>query len=374
MSAAVHPAPTPTGTTTPELPRSFVREVTGTGKGSLLLWPALIVLAVVLARGVESNYWLQVVVNAEIMVIAAVGLYVTFGLCGQVSLGQAGFYALGGYGTGLLVTKLGWSYGVALVTGTALAAVVGLLLGIPALRLKGHYLALVTLGFGQVIALLLVNWTSLTGGATGVRSVVGPLFEDVEVVTVPDWALFVGVLAVLSVFVVHRIHHSSFGRMMRAVQDSEVAAAAMGVALSRAKVLAFTIGAGFAGLAGALNAGFVTYISPSTYDLALSVAMLAMVVVGGARSPWGAVIGAVVLTFLPELLRPVQDYYLLIYGFLLLLMVAFVPQGLWGLLRSALGAVTGRVRWRGRDTVPALTTDEPGRTADEPALTTDGER
>jgi branched-chain amino acid transport system permease protein len=327
-----------------ELPASLVRAVTGTGRASLLIWPSLVAVAVLLAFGIENNYWLQVVINAEIMVIAAVGLYVTFGLSGQVSLGQAGFYAIGGYTAALLVTELDLSFGLALIGGVVLAALVGFALGVPALRLSGHYLALVTLGFGQIVALLLLNWVSLTGGATGIRSITGPLFGTFELVTIPDWALFVGLSAVVSIFVVHRIHHSSYGRVMRAVEGSEVAAAAMGVSLSRVKVLAFTIGAAFAGLAGALNAGFITYVSPGTYNLALSVALLSMVVVGGARSPWGAVLGAVVLTFLPELLRPVQDYYLLIYGILLLLMVAFVPQGLWGLLRSLVSRLVGLVR------------------------------
>jgi len=142
---------------------------------------------------------------------------------------------------------------------------------------------------------------------------------------------------------------------MQAVRDSDVAAAAMGVSLSRVKVLAFAIGAAFAGLAGALNAGFVTYISPGTYDLALSVSMLAMVVVGGAKSPWGAVIGAVLLTFLPEVLRGVQDYYLLIYGLLLLVMVAFVPGGVWGVLRGGVQWIGELVRGRSR---PASTEGE----------------
>jgi branched-chain amino acid transport system permease protein len=317
------------------LPAALVREVTGTGGRSLVLWPVLVLLAVGVAFGIGSNYWLQVAINAEIMVIAAVGLYVTFGLNGQVSLGQAAFYAIGGYTAGLLVARLSVPFLPAMIAGVVLAALVGFALGMPALRLKGHYLALVTLGFGQVIALILINWTWLSGGANGVRDIVGPLIAGFELRTVPEWALFTGLIAVASIYIVHRIHHSSFGRVMRAVRDSEVAAAAAGVSLSRVKVLAFTTGAAFAGLAGALNAGFITYISPATYDLALSVTMLSMVVVGGARSPWGAAVGAIVLTFLPEALRPVADYYLLFYGVLVLAVVAFAPQGVWGLLRSA---------------------------------------
>lgn len=321
--------------TPPRLSPALLREVTGTSRASLILWPALIVAAVVLAFGVTDNYWLQIIVNAEIMVIAAAGLYVTFGLSGQVSLGQAGFYALGGYGTGLLISHFGMPFLFAMIAGVALAALIGLALGIPALRLKGHYLALVTLGFGQIIALILINWTWLTGGANGVRGIISPLIGSFELATVAHWAVFIGLLAVAAVYIVHRIHHSSYGRVMRAVRDNDSAAAAMGVSLPRVKVLAFTIGAAFAGLAGALNAGFVTYISPGTYTLQLSVTMLSMVVVGGAKSPWGAVAGAFLLTFLPELLRDLQDYYLLFYGALLLVMVAFVPQGIWGVAQSA---------------------------------------
>ncbi len=295
---------------------------------SWIVWPIMLVVVVTVAFGIESNYWLQVAVNAEIMVIAVIGLYVTFGLNGQVSLGHAGFYAIGAYTAGLLVASFSLEFLWAIILGTIAAAFVGLLLGIPALRLKGHYLALATIGFGQVVALILINWSWLTGGANGVRNITSPLIAGFELTTVPEWAVFIGVIAVASVFIVNRIRVSSFGRAMRAVRDSDVAAAAMGVSLPKTKVLAFTIGAAFAGLAGTLNAGFVTYISPGTYDLALSVAMLAMIVVGGASSPWGVVLGAVLLTVLPELLRPVQEYYLLAYGLLLLFMVAFVPGGI----------------------------------------------
>lgn len=301
--------------------------------GSWLVWPVLVAVALGVAFGIDNNYWLQVAVNAEIMVIAAVGLYVTFGLSGQVSLGQAGFYAIGGYVVGLLVTQLGFEFGVALVLGVILSGLVGLGIGIPSLRLRGNYLALATLGFGQVVALILVNWTWLTGGANGVRNIVAPVIAGFELKTVPDWAVFIGLIAVLSIFVVTRIRSSSFGRAMQAVRDSDVAASSMGVSLSAVKVLAFVVGAVFAGLAGALNAGFITYVSPGTYDLGLSVTILAMVVVGGASSPWGAVIGAVLLTFLPEVLRPVQEYYLLIYGVLLLVMVTVVPGGIWNFLK-----------------------------------------
>lgn len=320
---------------------------------SWLVWPALLVLVVALALGIDNNYWLQVTVNAEIMVIAAVGLYVTFGLNGQVSLGQAAFYAIGGYATGLLVTKLSLDLGIAIVLAVVVSVIFGLAIGIPALRLKGHYLALATLGFGQVVALILVNWSWLSGGALGVRDIVAPIIGGFELVTVSDWAIFIGVIMVIAIYFVQMIRVSSYGRAMQAVRDSDIAAAAMGVSLSRVKVLAFSIGAAFAGLAGALNAGFVTYISPGTYDLALSVSMLAMVVVGGAKSPWGAVIGAVLLTFLPEVLRGVQEYYLLIYGLLLLVMVAFVPGGIWGVLRGIVLRIAGLFRRR-----PATTTDE----------------
>jgi branched-chain amino acid transport system permease protein len=299
----------------------------------VLGWVALLGLAVGGALGIDDNYWLQVLISAEIMIVAAVGLYVTFGLSGQVSLGQAGFYAIGGYVSGLLVSNLQIDFGLALAAGVISAAAVGLALGFPALRLRGHFLALATLGFGQIVALILMNWTWLTGGANGVRNIIGPFF-GIELRTIPEWGVFVGIVAVLSIFIVTRIRNSSFGRSMQALRDSEIAASVMGIPVARMKVLAFVIGAAFAGLAGGLNAGFITYVSPGTYDLALSVSILAMVVVGGAASPWGAVIGAIILTFLPEVLRPVQEYYLLIYGVLLLLMVDFAPGGILGFLRS----------------------------------------
>lgn len=299
------------------------------------LWPALILVVIALSFAVDNLYWLQVLVNAFTMVIAAVGLYVTFGLSGQVSLGQAAFYAIGGYTTGLLVANLGWQMGPAIIAGTLAGAVVGVGLGVPTLRLKGHYLALATLGFGQVVAMILFNWTWLTGGATGVRGIVAPLFGTFELVTVREWAIFVGIIAVVATFIVHRLRYSTFGRAMQAVRDADVAAAAMGVSLSSVKVLAFTIGATFAALAGSLNAGVITYISPGTYTLILSVAILSMVIVGGSSSHWGAVIGAFVIVFLPEVLRVVQGYYMLFYGILLLVIVAYLPGGLWKVITGA---------------------------------------
>jgi len=306
-----------------------------------LLWPGLLLAVVGLSFVVDNLYWLQVLVNAFTMVIAAVGLYVTFGLSGQVSLGQAAFYAIGGYTTGLLVAKLEWQMGPAILAGTIAGALVGVGLGIPTLRPKGHYLALATLGFGQVVAMILINWTSVTGGATGVRGIVSPLFGNFELVTVREWSIFVGILAVVAIFIVHRIRYSTFGRAMQAVRDSDVAASAMGVSLSHVKVLAFTIGATFAALAGSLNAGLITYISPGTYTLILSVAMLSMVIVGGSSSHWGAVIGAFVIVFLPEMLRVVQGYYMLFYGVLLLVIVAYLPGGIWKVLTGALELVRG---------------------------------
>ncbi|MFJ6654314.1 branched-chain amino acid ABC transporter permease [Microbacterium sp. NPDC091313] len=343
----------------PSRTRSSLRPAPAAGgrwqaAASWLIWPVLLVVVLALAFGISNNYWLQVTVNAEIMVIAAVGLYVTFGLSGQVSLGQAAFYAIGGYATGLLVTQLALDLGVAIVLAVVISTVFGLIIGIPALRLKGNYLALATLGFGQVVALVLVNWSWLSGGALGVRDIIGSIFGVIELTKVSDWAVFIGVIMVIAIYIVQSIRTSSYGRAMQAVRDSDIAAAAMGVSLSRVKVLAFSIGAAFAGLAGALNAGFVTYISPGTYDLALSVSMLAMVVVGGAKSPWGAVIGAVLLTFLPEVLRGVQDYYLLIYGLLLLVMVAFVPGGIWGVLRAGVARLARLAGGRGRSTMEGV--------------------
>lgn len=328
-------------------PQGALARPGGIARFAWVIWPVMLILVVAIAFGIESNYWVQVIVNAEIMVIAVVGLYVTFGLNGQVSLGQAGFYAIGAYTAGLLVATFSLEFLWAIIAGTIVAGFIGMLLGIPALRLKGHYLALATIGFGQVVALILTNWAWLTGGANGVRNITTPLIAGFELSTVPEWAVFIGIVAVLAVFVVDRIRVSSFGRAMRAVRDSDVAAAAMGVSLPQTKVLAFTIGAAFAGLAGTLNAGFVTYISPGTYDLSLSVAMLAMIVVGGASSPWGAVVGTVVLTLLPEVLRPVQEYYLLVYGLLLLFMVAFVPGGIIKLVPDLVRKAAGLFSRRG---------------------------
>jgi len=284
-----------------------------------------------------NPYIVQVLVLCGINVILAVSLNLINGFTGQFSIGHAGFMAIGAYGAAMFTQLVGQGWVtaltaagvppvigqgaalcVALVVGGLLAALAGYLVGLPSLRLRGDYLAIVTLGFGEIIRVLILNIEAI-GGARGLFGV-------------PIWANFfwvgVGVLAV--VLMSRHIATSTHGRALFAIRDDEVAAEALGVDTTRYKVLAFVLGSFFAGVAGGLFAHFLGYLNPSSFQFLKSIEVIAMVVLGGMGSISGAVIAAVLLTVLPEVLRPVKDYRMVLYSLMLIILMITRPQGLMG--------------------------------------------
>ena len=299
--------------------------------------PVLILLVLALLAipfSTNSNYLLRLVNIALIYSLLSVSLNIVLGYAGQLALGHAALFGIGAY-TAALITAGGngllfWPGFVAagLVTGLS-----GLLIGIPTLRLKGHYLALATLGFGEIMRHIFFNWREVTHGMDGISGIPAPSFGLFKIET--DKSFFYLALAVLAIVMIAtiRLERSKYGRSLAAIRDAELAAGTAGVDVSRLKIIAFVISATIAGLAGSLYAHLSSYISPDVFVFDVTAQILSMVLIGGIGTTWGPVLGAVVLTFLPELLRVSKAYYQLIYGAGIVAMVIFLPIGLMGLLR-----------------------------------------
>jgi branched-chain amino acid transport system permease protein len=302
--------------------------------GLVAILVALVALNVLLPR-ITNPYHFQVLMLIGINIVLAVSLNLVNGFTGQFSIGHAGFMAVGAYTSAMFSLKLGAplvasltllpaavAQGVALlmalVAGGLAAAAAGWLVGLPSLRLRGDYLAIVTLGFGEIIRVLILNIDAI-GGARGLPNI-------------PGYANFFWVYGSIVVLVVVavRLAHSTHGRALFAIRDDEVAAEALGVDTTRYKVLAFVLGAFFAGVAGGLFAHFLRYLNPSSFTFLKSIEVIAMVVLGGMGSITGSILAAIVLTLLPEVLRPVKDFRMVIYSLMLIVLMITRPQGLMG--------------------------------------------
>lgn len=300
-------------------------------KGILLLAALLAVLPGLFGLFEATSYYTDVMVFAAIHGIIAAGLSLLLGYAGQISLGQAAFYGVGAYTSGLLTTQLGISPWPALLAGMLLAGGLAYLVGLPALRLKGHYLAMATLGFGMIVYIVFNEYVGLTGGPSGFGEI--PQFNlfGLELDSTLSFYYFAWGAALLVLAVSLNIVNSRPGRALRAIHDSERAAAAMGVNTAKAKLRIFVLSGVYGALAGSLYAHFVSFINPPPFNVFFSLKVLMMVVIGGVGSVWGAFLGAALLTFLPEWLAFLQDFDVLAGGLILLLVVIFSPDGLWGL-------------------------------------------
>jgi branched-chain amino acid transport system permease protein len=303
---------------------------------------AIVLLA--LAPLVLNNYVLDVLTLAWLYVVLALGLQITVGLAGLLDLGYASFYALGAYSYAVASTQLGVSFWLGLPLGALAAAACGVLLGVVTLRLRGDYLAIVTLGFIQIVHLVLVNWDSVTNGPNGILNVGRPQVGPITLATPPQFYYVTLTVALLAIVVNTRLRASRIGRALMAIRDDELAAEAVGVPTTRLKVLAFALGAGWAGVAGVCFAARYAFVSPESFTFFESVVILAMVVLGGMSSVMGVAAGAVIIVVLPELLRGVDDFRMFAFGAALVAMMAWRPEGL---IRRApvrrAGAVSGAV-------------------------------
>ena len=273
-----------------------------------------------------STYTLTVGVFSGINALVAIGLCILMGYAGQVSLGQAGFYGIGAYVSSALTVHAGLPVVISAICGMIVAAFAAVILAVPALRLKGHYLAVATLGFGEIIYVILNEWGP--GGPSGFGDIphFGVLGFTVDS-TKGYFYLVWGIVAVVMFFSINLIQ-SRTGRALRAIHDSELACEAMGLNVSTIKIKVFVLSALYASLAGSLYAHYVTFISPSSFSLFYSLLVLMMVIVGGITNLWGAIVGAVAITVLPELLRKFEELDVLVYGLILTLSLMFFRKGL----------------------------------------------
>lgn len=284
--------------------------------------------SLLISGGVLSGYYSKVVVKIGIYIILAVSLNVATGYLGQLPLGHAGFMAVGAYASAIFMTSLGLrgqgAFAVAAVLGGLAAALAGFLIGIPALRLKGDYLAIITLGFGEIIRVILTNLDdvlgfSFTGGAGGLLGIP-------KTTNFLNTFLWVGITC----FLIHTLMKSRHGRAIYAIRENEIAAEASGIPVTAYKTFAFVVSAFFAGVAGALYSGYLGILKPDNFKFMTSIEILVMVVLGGMGSMLGSVVSAAVLTALPEALRVFSDWRMIAYALLLILVMIFKPSGLMG--------------------------------------------
>jgi branched-chain amino acid transport system permease protein len=280
---------------------------------------------------VSSLYQTSIMITALVYVMLALGLNVVIGLGGMLHLGYIAFFAVGAYTYGILNQFFGVGFWLALPIGAFLATLAGVLLALPVLRLRGDYLAIVTLGFAEIVRILFNNLTSITGGPQGIGNIPRPgLFGiDMNLSTVTVYIYYIVVVAVLlTIFVVWRFENSRLGRALIAMGEDDIAAEAMGIDLTRIKVIAFGLGSLWAGIGGVIFASRTTFINPASFTVWQSVIVLSCVVLGGMGSIPGAIVGALGLILIPEYLRAFSDYRMLMFGAILVTMMVFRPGGL----------------------------------------------
>jgi branched-chain amino acid transport system permease protein len=292
---------------------------------------------------VINPYYLQVASFILINILLGLSIYITLST-GQLSLGNAGFMSIGAFTTALLTSKLGLPIPIGVLAGTLLAGLIGLLIGLPTLRLQGVYLAIATLGFGEVVRVLFINWESLTNGAVGIagiphlgRTILASLkksgftpeslgLKNNEFISLSVFTLLL-VITILVVCFFWRLDHSRVGRAFHSIRMDEKASESMGIDITYYKILTFTQGALLAGFAGTLFAHVTGYISPADFTYHRAVEILVFAVFGGSEIIWGPIFGATFLTMMPELLRALSEYRYIIYGIVLVIMMVFRPQG-----------------------------------------------
>ncbi|MEK6692359.1 MAG: branched-chain amino acid ABC transporter permease [Nitrospirota bacterium] len=277
-----------------------------------------------------NNYFIDVTTLTGIYIILALGLNVVVGLAGLLNLGFVAFYALGAYSYAILSTQAGISFWGSLPIGILLVAISGVLLGFPALRLRGDYLAIVTLGFGEMVRLVLNNWDSVTKGPNGILNIAPPEVGSFAFREPIHYYYLILFFVILTTLAIKRINNSKVGRAWVAIREDEVAAEAMGIDTIRMKLFAFSFGAMWAGLGGVFFAAKMRFVSPESFTFFESVIILCMVILGGMGSIAGVILGAMILVILPEALRGFENYRMLALGAGLILIMVFKPEGILG--------------------------------------------
>ncbi len=300
-------------------------------KNRLLLSGAGIVLLVAFPAFGFTQYITRIVIMIGIYTTLALGLNILTGFAGLVSLGHAGFYAIGAYSTAILMMRFNMNFFLAVLIAMVITGISGLLLGLPTLRLTGTYLSVVTLGFGEIVKMLIMNMDSVTNGTLGLRNIPKITIMGNPMTLANNGLYYMMLIMVLLVtYVSIAIQKSNTGRTLRAIKADELASSMMGIRTSRYKIIAFVISAVITGLAGGLYATLVSYIDHNSFSFDVSILILSIVILGGMGTIRGMYLGALILIVFPEVARPLMEWRFVVYGVILIVMMRFRPQGLLG--------------------------------------------
>ncbi|HWE62190.1 MAG TPA: branched-chain amino acid ABC transporter permease [Chloroflexota bacterium] len=302
------------------------------------LWPrsraaqwllgGVLLLAMLAVPPTLNNYWITLLTSICVYAVLGLGLNIVVGYAGLLDLGYAAFFAIGAYATAYMMTTYGFSFWIMLPIGAALAALFGVIIGAPTLRLRSDYLAIVTLGFGEITRISATN-LDITGGPNGLYGVPQPVLFGFTFQIPLHYYYLILALLLVTLFCVARLANSRIGRAWAYIREDEVAASAMGINTTRMKLLAYALGAVWAGIAGAFLAVQLTAVSPDSFTFNQSVQILIVVVLGGLGSIPGVILGAVVVVTVPEVLRGFSEWRLLLFALALIALMIFRPQGLW---------------------------------------------
>jgi len=296
-------------------------------------------IVVLLPLFLPNNFYYDVVIRIGMNAIMVVGLNLLIGYAGQISLGHAGFFGLGAYASALLTSRYGWPPLAAMLAGMAGVGIVAFVVARPILKLRGHYLAMATLGLGIIIYMVLGNESAVTGGNDGMSVPAFALF-GYALANERAWYWVTGTVLLGAIALADNIVDSPVGRALRALHGSEIAAQVAGIDTARSKVLVFVVSAVYASAVGSMMAHYVGFITPQVASFFHSIELVTMVVVGGMASTYGAAVGAAILTTLPQLLSKFEGYEMIVFGLILMLTVIFLPRGL-------LPSIAARFRRRG---------------------------
>ncbi len=304
----------------------------------------VLLLIVVLFPFIMSMYQTNIIITALMYVVLGLGLNIVVGFGGLLHLGYAAFYAVGAYTYGLLYYHFGLNFWICIPIGALLSALFGILLGIPVLRLRGDYLAIVTLAFGEIVRLVLENWNDFSFGPSGIANIPRPLLfgHKLRLAEVTTFTYFITIaLTILTILIIRRIESSKIGRAWEAMREDEIACQAMGIDIMKTKLAAFSMGAIWAGIMGVLFAAKTTFINPASFTTWESIVILCVVVIGGMGSIPGVIAGALIFILTPEYLRAFSEYRMLIFGLALVIMMIFRPGGIIPKVRKSHQFKTG---------------------------------
>lgn len=311
-------------------------------KTKLIILAVLFAALLIFPQVYPKSYVMGVMCRIFMYTILAGSLNVINGYSGQFNIGHAGFYCAGAYFEAILATKLGVSFWFALPLAGIFTALIGLLVSLPTLRLRGIYLAIVTLGSSEIIRLVALNWEPLTGGPNGIKGIPSPFFFGAKLSNSIQYYYVFFFLAIIFLFVTNRIIKSRVGRAWVSIREDELAARSLGVETSRYKAMNFMYGAFWAGIAGAAFAPYFKFIASDMFSLDEGFNILSMVIIGGQGTLIGPIVGSSIVNFLTEFLRPISEYRIVVYALLIIIMMWIRPQGIVGASRSILAG--GKIR------------------------------